>query len=40
MARYLEEAIDVREATRDIAGNCGTTQTGKLFVQRLKASQS
>jgi 3-isopropylmalate dehydrogenase len=38
--RCLEEAIDAQETTRDIGGTLGTTETGKLFVQRLRASQS
>jgi len=38
--RCLEEAIDAQETTRDIGGTLGTAQTGKLFVQRLRASQS
>mgnify|MGYP003352459285 FL=1 len=34
----LEQAIDAKETTRDIGGNLGTNQTGKLLIERIKAA--
>jgi len=36
--RCMEQAIDAKETTRDIGGSLGTSQTGKLFIERLQAS--
>jgi 3-isopropylmalate dehydrogenase len=36
--RCMEQAIDAKETTRDIGGSLGTSQTGKLFIERLEAS--
>ena len=34
--RCLEQAIDVKETTKDIGGSLGTDQTGKLLIERIR----
>jgi len=37
--RCLEQAIDVKETTKDIGGSLGTDQTGKLLIERIRTYQ-